>query len=153
MQTLNQFSQTSDRGQIALRGEGNNLISAVVDATEAGTVKAGDLLVLVGSKGDFPSVKKATGTSGEVPLGFAVYNLVQNTWKAGELLELALTSVCMKMEASAAIPAKSSVAYNTATALVEVAPEVESASKPEVGVALTSAGAEHDLIVVYIQTL
>lgn len=57
-QSLNQFNQTAERGQIALRGEGNNLISVVVDSAETGVIKAGDLVVLSGSNGGIPTVKK-----------------------------------------------------------------------------------------------
>lgn len=152
-QSLNQFNQTAERGQIALRGEGNNLISVVVDSAEAGVIKAGDLVVLSGSNGGIPTVKKAAGTAGEVILGFAVYNVIQNEFKAGMLLEIALTSVCMTMEASAAIAAGKSVAYAAATGLVQEAPSAAAAATPVVGVALTKATAAKDLIVVYIKTL
>lgn len=152
-QSLNQFNQTSERGQIALRGEGNNLISVVVDSAETGVIKAGDLVVLSGSNGGIPTVKKAAGTAGEVILGFAVYNVIQNEFKAGMLLEIALTSVFMTMEASAAIAAGKSVAYAAATGLVQEAPSSAAAATPVVGVALTKATAANDLIVVYIKTL
>lgn len=152
-QSLNQFNQTSERGQIALRGEGNNLISVVVDSAETGVIKAGDLVVLSGSNGGIPTVKKAAGTAGEVILGFAVYNVIQNEFKAGMLLEIALTSVFMTMEASAAIAAGKSVAYAAATGLVQEAPSAAAAATPVVGVALTKATAANDLIVVYIKTL
>lgn len=148
MQQLNQFSQTSDRGQIALRGEGNNLISVIVDATEVGTIKAGDMVVLSGSKGGLPTVKKATGAE-EVALGFAVYNIVQNEHKAGELLEVALSTVCMKMEASDAIQTGKKVAYTALTGLVSATEDEGSA----VGIALTEAKSANDLLVVYIKTI
>lgn len=69
------------------------------------------------------------------------------------LLEIALTSVCMTMQASAAIAAGKSVAYATATGLVQEAPGVAADATPVVGVALTKATAANDLIVVYIKTL
>lgn len=153
-QSLNQFNQTAERGQIALRGEGNNLISVVVDSAEKmSVIKPGDLVVLSGSNGGIPTVKKATGAAGEVILGFAVYNVIQNEFKAGMLLEIALTSVCMTMQASAAIDAGKSVAYATADGLVQKAPNVAADETPVIGVALTKATAANDLIVVYIKTL
>ena len=152
-QSLNQFNQTAERGQIALRGEGNNLISVVVDSAETGVIKAGDLVVLSGSNGGIPTVKKAAGTAGEVILGFAVYNVIQNEFKAGMLLEIALTSVCMTMEASAAIAAGKSVAYATATGLVPAAFSAAALAIRVVRVALAIATAANDLIVVYIKTL
>ena len=152
-QSLNQFNQTSERGQIALRGEGNNLFSVVVDSAETGSIKAGDLVVLSGSNGGIPTVKKAAGTAGEVILGFAVYNVIQNEFKAGMLLEIALTSVCMTMQASAAIDAGKSVAYAADNGLVQEATTGAVDATPIVGVALTKATAANDLIVVYIKTL
>lgn len=152
-QELNQFSQTADRGQIVLRGEGTNKMSVLVDATEAGVIIPGDLVVLVGSKGMLPTVKKATGGPGEVPLGFAVLNFVQNVWKANDLLEIALTSECMLMIAKEAITAGKKVAYDTASDKVQVAPSVAADATPEIGVALTSAAKDTDPVAVYIKTL
>lgn len=156
MQELNQFRQTSDRGQIALRGEGNNLISVHVDPAETGAITAGDLVVLSGSKGGMPYVKKATGAEGEIQLGFAVYNVIQNEWKANDNLEIALSSVCMQMVASAAVAAGAQVVYTAATGKVVTyvpAAGQNPANGTVCGVALTAATAANDLCVVYIKTL
>ena len=42
MQALNQFQQTAERGQVAYLNCDSFKMSAVVDSSEAGTLKAGD---------------------------------------------------------------------------------------------------------------
>lgn len=104
-QNLNQFQQTAERGQIALLCANSPVISAVVDSTETGTLKAGDAVKLVSTSTGIPHVVKVA--SGDTTCaGLVVFNPVKNDEiKAGDRVEIAITGAFMYMVASAAINA------------------------------------------------
>ena len=147
-QNLNQFQQTAERGQIALLCANSPVISAIVDSSEAGTLKAGDAVKLVSTSAGIPHVAKlAAGDTSLVPTGFVVFNPVSNAdIAAGAAVEIAITGAFMYMEASAAIEAGANVSYAYDTG--KIATEN---STPVCGVALDAAAASGDLIRVAIK--
>lgn len=145
-QNLNQFQQTAERGQIALLTANSPVISAVVDSTEAGTLKAGDAVKLVSTSTGIPHVVKV-GNSDTSLHGFVVFNPVKNDGiVAGDRIEIAITGAFMYMTASAAIYAGVAVDYAYATGKVATAN-----SGLECGVALDAAAADGDLIRVAVK--
>ena len=145
-QNLNQFQQTAERGQIALLTANSPVISAVVDSTEAGTLKAGDAVKLVSTSTGIPHVVKV-GNSDTSLLGFVVFNPVKNdNIVKGDTIEIAITGAFMYMVASAAIYAGVAVDYAYATGKVATAN-----SGLECGVALDAAAADGDLIRVAVK--
>jgi predicted RecA/RadA family phage recombinase len=145
-QNLNQFKQTAERGQIALLCANSPVISAVVDSTEAGTLKAGDAVKLVSTSKDCPHVVKVAN-SDTACTGFVVFNPVKNDGiAAGDRVEIAITGAFMYMVASAAILAGASVDYAYNTGKVAT-----SNSGLACGVALDAAAADGDLIRVAVK--
>lgn len=145
-QSLNQFKQTAERGQIALLTANSPVISAVVDSTEAGTLKAGDAVKLVSTSTGIPHVVKV-GVSDTTITGCVVFNPVKNDGiAAGDMVEIAITGAFMYMVASAAIVAGAAVDYAYATGKVATAN-----SGLACGVALDAAAADGDLIRVAVK--
>ena len=145
-QNLNQFQQTAERGQIALLTANSPVISAIVDSSEAGTLKAGDAVKLVSTSTGIPHVVKV-GNSDTSLLGFVVFNPVKNEGiVAHDRVEIAITGAFMYMVASAAIYAGVAVDYAYATGKVATAN-----SGLECGVALDAASADGDLIRVAVK--
>ena len=145
-QNLNQFQQTAERGQIALLTANSPVISAIVDSSEAGTLKAGDAVKLVSTSTGIPHVVKV-GNSDTSFHGFVVFNPVKNEGiVAHDRVEIAITGAFMYMVASAAIYAGVAVDYAYATGKVATAN-----SGLECGVALDAASADGDLIRVAVK--
>jgi len=145
-QQLNQFKQTAERGQIALLTANSPVISAVVDSTEAGTLKSGDAVKLVSTSTGIPHVVKV-GVSDTTITGCVVFNPVKNDGiVAGDMVEIAITGAFMYMVASAAIVAGAAVDYAYATGKVATAN-----SGLACGVALDAAAADGDLIRVAVK--
>ncbi len=149
-QALNQFQQTAERGQIALLTANSPVISAIVDSSEAGTLKAGDAVKLVSTSAGIPHVAKlAAGDTTLVPTGFVVFNPVKNDGiVAKDRVEIAITGAFMYMVASASIQAGVNVSYAYDTG--KVATEN---STPVCGVALDAAAADGDLIRVAVKAI
>ena len=149
-QNLNQFKQTAERGQIALLTANSPVISAIVDSSETGTLKAGDAVKLVSTSTGIPHVVKlAAGDTTVVPVGFVVFNPVTNAGIIkNQAIEIAITGAFMYMEASAAIQAGANVsyAYNTGKIATEN-------STPVCGTALDAAAADGDLIRVAVKAI
>lgn len=145
-QNLNQFKQTAERGQIALLTANSPVISAVVDSTETGTLKAGDAVKLVSTSTGIPHVVKV-GVSDTTITGCVVFNPVKNdSIVAGDMVEIAITGAFMYMVASASIVAGAAVDYAYATGKVATAN-----SGLACGVALDAAAADGDLIRVAVK--
>ena len=147
-QNLNQFQQTAERGQVALLCANSPVISAVVDSTEAGTLKAGDAVKLVSTSVGLPHVVKSA--SGDLAIaGFVVFNPVKNDdIKAGDRVEIAITGTFVYQVASAAILAGAAVDYDYSTGKVATAN-----SGIACGVALDAAAADGDLIRVAVKAI
>lgn len=147
-QNLNQFQQTAERGQIALLCANSPVISAVVDSTETGTLKAGDAVKLVSTSKGIPHVVKV-GSADTATCGLVVFNPVKNDGiVAGDSVEIAITGAFMYMVASAAISAGAAVDYAYATGKVATAN-----SGLACGVALDAAAADGDLIRVAVKAI
>lgn len=147
-QNLNQFQQTAERGQVALLCANSPVISAVVDSTEAGTLKAGDAVKLVSTSVGLPHVVKV-GNSDTAITGFVVFNPVKNDGiVAGERVEIAITGAFIYQVASAAIAAGAAVDYAYATGKVATAD-----SGLACGVALDAAAGDGDLIRVAVKAI
>jgi hypothetical protein len=140
-QNLNQFQQTAERGQIALLCANSPVISAVVDSTETGTLKAGDAVKLVSTSKGIPHVVLATASDTTIT-GIVVFNPVKNDGiVANDRIEIAITGAFIYQVASAAIAAGASVDYNATTGKIATAN-----SGLACGVALDAASADGDLI-------
>ena len=147
-QNLNQFQQTAERGQIALLCANSPVISAVVDSTETGTLKAGDAVKLVSTSKGIPHVV-LVGSGDTTCCGLVVFNPVKNDGiKAGDRVEIAITGAFMYMVASASINAGAAVDYAYATGKVATAN-----SGLACGVALDAAAADGDLIRVAVKAI
>lgn len=145
-QNLNQFQQTAERGQIALLTANSPVISAVVDSTETGTLKAGDAVKLVSTSTGIPHVVKC-GNSDTTITGFVVFNPVKNDGiKAGDSVEIAITGAFIYQVASAALYAGAALDYDYSTGKVATAN-----SGLACGVALDAAAADGDLIRVAVK--
>ena len=145
-QNLNQFQQTAERGQIALLCANSPVISAVVDSTEAGTLKAGDAVKLVSTSVGIPHVVKC-GVSDTTITGFVVFNPVKNDGiVAGDRVEIAITGAFIYQVASAAIQSGAAVDYAYNTGKVATAN-----SGLACGVALDAAAGDGDLIRVAVK--
>lgn len=146
-QELNAFSQVAERGQVALLNGANLVLSAVIDSSETGTLKAGDAVELVATSTGCPKVKKLT-SSGK-PFGFVVFNAVQNDGiKAGQAVEVACTGAFMWMIAGSAINAGAEIEYTIASGKIAT-----KASGSLAGMALEKASADGDLIRVMVKTI
>jgi len=145
-QNLNQFQQTAERGQIALLCANSPVISAVVDSTEAGTLKAGDAVKLVSTSTGIPHVVKVVNTDTTIT-GFVAFNPVKNDGiVAGDRIEIAITGAFIYQVASAAIQSGVAVDYAYSTGKVATAN-----SGLACGVALDAAAADGDLIRVAVK--
>lgn len=148
MQALNQFQQTAERGQVAYLNCDSFKMSAVVDSSETGTLKAGDAVKIVTTSKGIPHVVKV-GSSDTAAFGFVMFNAVKNDGiVAGDRIEVAFTGAFMYMVASAAISAGASLDYDYSTGKVATAN-----SGLGCGMAVEAASADGDLIAVYIKTI
>ena len=147
-QNLNQFQQTAERGEIALLTANSPVISAVVDSTETGTLKAGDAVKLVSTSAGIPHVVKSA--SGDTTIaGFVVLNPVKNDGIVkGDRVEIAITGAFIYAVASTSINAGASLDYNYSTGKVATAN-----SGIACGVALDAAAADGDLIRVAVKAI
>ena len=147
-QALNQFKQTAERGQVAYLNCDSFKMSAVVDSSEASTLKAGDAVKIVSTSKGIPHVVKV-GNSDTAAFGVVVYNAVKNDGiVAGDRVEVAYTGSFIYMVASAAINAGVAVDYAYATGKVATAN-----SGLGIGVAMEAAADDGDLIAVYVKTI
>lgn len=140
-QNLNQFQQTAERGQLALLCANSPTISAIVDSSETGTLKAGDAVKLASTSKGIPHVVKC-GVSDTTITGFVVFNPVKNEGiVANDRIEIAISGAFIYQVASAAIQAGAAVDYAYATGKISTAD-----SGLACGVALDAASADGDLI-------
>lgn len=147
-QSLNQFKQTVERGQVAYLNCDSFKMSAVVDSSEVGTLKAGDAVKIVTTSKGIPHIVKV-GNSDTACFGVIVFNAVKNDGiVAGDRVEVAFTGAFIYMVASAAINAGAALDYAYSTGKVATAN-----SGLGIGVALEAAGADGDLIAVYVKTI
>lgn len=148
MQALNQFQQTAERGQVAYLNCDSFKMSAVVDSSEASTLKAGDAVKIVSTSKGIPHVVKV-GNSDTAAFGVVVFNAVKNDGiVAGDRVEVAFTGAFIYMIASASIEAGAALDYAYATGKVATAN-----SGLGIGVAMEASAQDGDLIAVYVKTI
>jgi len=140
----NQFSIHPLKGTLTLFPN-VNLVDCQVDATEAGTIVAGDPLVIVDTAGSVIKVKKAAIS--DKFLGCVPYSVKGNEYVAQDMIRVAMDYCCLQMEASAAIGAGIEVQLDPATG--KVAPQT--GTNTVIGDALGKAAADGDLIPVMIK--
>lgn len=147
-QALNQFKQTAERGQVAYLNCDSFKMSAVVDSSEAGTLKAGDAVKIVTTSKGIPHIVKV-GNSDTSCFGFVAFNAVKNDGiVAGDRVEVVFTGAFMYMVASGAIQAGAALDYSYSTGKVATAN-----SGLGCGKAMEAAAADGDLIAVYVKTI
>lgn len=109
MQNPNQFTQSAEKGQMDLRFN-SNIISGVIDSTEAGSLVAGQAVKLVDNTSKVPAVIACDENSDDV-FGFIVYDIKTAAFTAGKRCEIAVfRDNVMYMESGAAIAKGAEVA-------------------------------------------
>lgn len=144
-QVLNQFQQAPVKGQLA-SSPNFNVISAVVDQDESGTLEPGQCVKIVDRA--VPAVTvEAQDDAEAVSYGVVLYNIKQAGFVAGDPVEIALgIGAIVYMEASAAIAKGAQVSYVVSGEKVKTAAGAEVV----IGYALDKAAADGDLIRVYL---
>ena len=140
----NQFSVLPAKGTLTLFPN-VNLVDCEIDASESGTIKAGDPVVIVDAGGSVIKVKKAA--IDDKILGCVPYSIKVDEYEAGDMVRVAMDYCCLMMEASAAIASGIEVQINPATG--KVAPQA--GTNTCLGDALGKAAADGDLIPVMIK--
>lgn len=142
----NQFSQSPVKGMMDLKFN-TSVLSCEIDASQVGTLVPGQAVKLVDSAGGVMKVLACAADSEEV-FGFVVYNIKNQTFKAGDAVEIAglFAQSVMYMEASAAIARGGKTMIVVSGAKVATA----TAGKPISGYALDKAVNSGDLIRVLI---
>lgn len=147
-QTLNQFEISNERGRLANKQSTpyvtNQQIDPTYDSAVNGALTSGDAFKYSGS-GSF--ITPATATTDAI-IGFATFNIKDNSFIENEIVEIAHNTCEMKMIASAAIAAGAELEYNPATGKVAT-----QATGTVIGKAREAATADGDLITVAITTV
>lgn len=104
-QQINQFAQTAEKGQIALLNADSFTLDAIIDASETGSLEAGDPVKLVATSKGIPHVVKATSETDEI-FGFIALNPVQNIGIVkGQRVTVAITGAFIYLVAGGSISA------------------------------------------------
>lgn len=144
-QTLNQFYQTPEAGQVDLGLSAANILSATVASSQVTALVAGQAVKLEDSAGGLPKVLSLAADTDAV-FGWVVFNPKDVERAAGENLEVARAGTIMWLTAGAAIARGASVEVAYATSKVITS----AGTNPVVGQALDKAAADGDLIRVVI---
>lgn len=145
-QSTNQFNQTAVKGDLDLKFAGG-VISGAVGSGQSGTIVAGQAVRIEDSAGALPKFISLAGATTEAT-GFAVRNLKDTGYVAGDRLEVAIFGSVQYMEAGAAIARGAKVEFvPTGEKVITSA-----GTNPIVGWALDKAAADGDLIRVMIET-
>lgn len=109
----NQFSQSTVLGSLDLRFNPNT-VAVQIDASETGTLYAGQAVKIVDSAGGVPKVVKCSADSDQV-LGFINYNIKNAAFLAGDACEISMDGNCQFLRATAAIARGVQVVLDTTT--------------------------------------
>jgi hypothetical protein len=103
VQNLNQFAQTAIVGQQDLTVN-NNIIPARIYASSSGgaLLVAGNAFKLVDQVGEMPIIDLVTGVT-DTPYCVAIHQMKNDTFTAGQVIDVALSGSVVYMQASAAI--------------------------------------------------
>lgn len=142
----NQFAMSVVQGQMDLRFN-PSVIAARIDATSAGNVAPGTPMKIVSkTTAGVPNVVECAADTDDV-FGFVSYNLKNQNFDAGDLVDLAaMRDNVMYLTASAAIASNAKVMIVVSGVKVATA----TSGKTIVGRALDGAAAAGQLIRVYI---
>lgn len=141
VQSVNQFAQKPEQGQLDLTG-GRPTLTGQVDSSETGTLVAGQAVKMVDSAGGIPKFV-AAGQDDDI-YGFVCYNFKNTEFVAGDQFEVTTGSgAIMYMTAVAAIARNAQVMIDDTEVKVATAAV---GSHRIVGRALDKAAADGDLI-------
>ena len=111
-QNLNQFAPHRVRGELLDWGLNAWVLDVVIDASEAGTLYAGDLVkVYPASKG---KPKVVAGASTDRCVGYIIYNAKKESFKAGDHVSILLRGGILECVTEEALDAGDIVAYKDA---------------------------------------
>lgn len=111
-QSLNQFRPERLRGELLDWGLNAWVLDVQIDASEAGTLYAGDLVkVCPTSTG---KLKVVAGESTDRAVGYIIFNAKHETFKAGDNISILLRGGVMECVTEEAIDAGAIVAYKDA---------------------------------------
>ena len=143
-QLQNQFAQAPELGMADLRFNGQP-IPVEIDASETGTLLAGQSVKIVDSIGGVPKVKACDSDADEI-FGFILYNIKKKSFTAGMACEIAAyNGNCIYLRATAAI-ARGAHLKGVVATRGGVATAVPGAHSPIIGQAFDKALADGDLI-------
>ena len=137
----NQFAQIPVQGMMDMK-KSFKVISAEIDASELGSLVAGQAVKLVDSAGGVPKVI-AVAANTDTVLGLLVFNIKNQSFKAGDAVEIATGfDDVMYCTASAAVARGAKLMVVVSGNKVVTA----TAGKPILGWAFDKAAADGDLI-------
>lgn len=145
-QNINQFSMTSQQGQIDLPYSGA-VLSCQVAASQATALVPGQAVKLADVAGGVPKVVSIASDADDV-FGFVVLNLKDSEYAAGARLEIAIGMGVMYMTSGAAITRGAKIEVNDADTTVIT----NAGTNPVSGTAIDKATASGQLIRVMITT-
>lgn len=131
-QNMNQFGQTPLKGLVAAIINPDTL-SVRVDPNSVATLVPGDAVVLTTTAGNEILVDKALAS--QIAFGIVIYQVKIDKFKANDLMEIALNSSVIYVEASGTITRNQYVEFVAATSTMIAS----SGTNPVVGLALDSA--------------
>lgn len=145
-QLSNQFGITNEVGSLTLL-QNNNIIDAIVDASEAGTLVPGNAVLIKDVASKKTKIELATALT-DAFFGFIPFDVRVASYTANDITKVVFNDCVMIMEASAAIAAGAEIQFDPSTNKVatQVAPNTK------IGYALDKATADGDLINVLIKT-
>jgi len=150
-QNINQFQITPTFGDLDLQGGGGSVFTAAADSSVVTALVAGQPVKIVDSAGGVPKVVALAANTDET-LGFIKRNVKDQSYAAGELLELAGRDSVIWLVSNAAIArgAKLEVVYNANSGAGAVI--TSAGTNPIIGRALDKATASGQLIRVLLDT-
>lgn len=138
-QTSNQFTQTVEKGM--LTGEANyNTLNCQVSTNEAGTLIAGQAVVIEDAAGEQIPVEAAAATTDAI-FGFIPYAVRKNEYVALDQVKIARGGDIIYLEAAAAIARGAEL-----EAVITGSKVQTQATGTVIGIALDKAAADGDLI-------
>lgn len=109
-QELNQFAPNRVRGELLDWGLNSLQMEVQIDASEAGTLYAGDMVAVIPtSKG---KLKVVAATGSEKLQGMIIFNAKKEELKAGDMLTIAIRDAVMNCVTEEAIDAGDEVYFN-----------------------------------------
>lgn len=111
-QELNQFAPKRIRGELLDWGLNAWVLDVQIDASEAGTLYAGDIVKVKSTSTG--KVKVVAGASTDRCVGYIIFNPKKESFKAGDMVSILLRGGVMECVTEEAIDAGDIVAYKDA---------------------------------------